>query len=141
MGSVDRDYRCPWCGRIGNGGYVPDGLDYPICTFGEFACLWRREDLPEFRKNQLKCILQGHPVLVGCQDVLFLVSEFIGPSVSKPQTSDKKCFLRRPVIVPASVGRASRRLDRNRDLFLIEEDAVPFRAICQPQATNTDIFR
>ena len=38
MGSVSDDYRCPWCGRIGNGGYA---LDYPICTGGDFACLSR----------------------------------------------------------------------------------------------------
>ena len=32
MGSVDDDYKCPWCGRVGNGGYAHDGAGYPICT-------------------------------------------------------------------------------------------------------------
>ena len=41
MGSVSDDYRCPWCGRIGNGGYALDSVGYPICTGGAFACLWR----------------------------------------------------------------------------------------------------
>ena len=32
MGSVNNDYQCPWCGRVGNGGYALDGVGYPICT-------------------------------------------------------------------------------------------------------------
>ena len=40
MGSVGDDYRCPLCGRIGNGGYVLDGVGYPICTDGDHSCLW-----------------------------------------------------------------------------------------------------
>ena len=40
MGSVGEDYRCPWCGREGAGGYAPDGIDYPICTEGQYSCLW-----------------------------------------------------------------------------------------------------
>ena len=41
MGSVSDDYKCPWCGRVGNGGYVIDGVtDYPICTEGWHSCVW-----------------------------------------------------------------------------------------------------
>ena len=39
MGSVPDDYACPWCGRLGNGGYAPDGVGYPICTQGRCSCL------------------------------------------------------------------------------------------------------
>ena len=39
MGSVGEDYRCPWCGRKGAREYAPDGLNYPICTEGQYACL------------------------------------------------------------------------------------------------------
>ena len=42
MGSVGDDYRCPLCGRVGNGGYHADGgPNYPVCTGGDYACLWR----------------------------------------------------------------------------------------------------
>ena len=40
MGSVGADYKCPWCGRVGNGGYAPDAVGYPICTLGAHSCLW-----------------------------------------------------------------------------------------------------
>ena len=40
MGSVSDSYRCPLCGRTGNGGYHVDGLGIgPICTDGDYACL------------------------------------------------------------------------------------------------------
>ena len=42
MGSVGEDYRCPLCGREGAGGYAPDGLNYPICTEGQYSCLWHK---------------------------------------------------------------------------------------------------
>ena len=33
MGSVGEDYKCPLCGRVGNGGYAMDGVNVgPICT-------------------------------------------------------------------------------------------------------------
>ena len=32
MGSVGDDFKCPWCGRVGNGGHVLDPPPYPICT-------------------------------------------------------------------------------------------------------------
>ena len=40
MGSVPDDYKCPLCGRVGNGGYALDGVGFPICTEGDFSCLW-----------------------------------------------------------------------------------------------------
>ena len=41
MGSVGGDYKCPLCGRVGNGGYALDGLLCgPICTEGTYSCLW-----------------------------------------------------------------------------------------------------
>ena len=40
MGSVGYDYRCPCCGRVGNGGYAVDGIGLPICTEGDYSCLW-----------------------------------------------------------------------------------------------------
>ena len=40
MGSVGDDYKCPLCGRVGNGGYALDGLLCgPICTEGTYSCL------------------------------------------------------------------------------------------------------
>ena len=38
MGSVGDNYKCPWCGRNGKGGYAVDGIGYPLCTDGEHAC-------------------------------------------------------------------------------------------------------
>jgi hypothetical protein len=32
MGSVSDAFRCPWCGRRGNGGYADDSLGYPVCV-------------------------------------------------------------------------------------------------------------
>ena len=38
MGSVAENYKCPLCGRVGNGGYDVDGLSIgPICTGAKFA--------------------------------------------------------------------------------------------------------
>ena len=43
MGSVGDDYRCPTCGRVGNGGYVLDwGPPFAVCTNGPHSCLWYR---------------------------------------------------------------------------------------------------
>ena len=62
MGSVPDDYACPWCGRLGNGGYAPDGVGYPICTQGRFSCLWLScrgrgiGTMQEFRRHQLRII-------------------------------------------------------------------------------------
>ena len=65
MGSVGEDYRCPCCGRVGNGGYVMDGYcDFPVCTEGEHSCLERlyeglARDAPDILKQALECILRG----------------------------------------------------------------------------------
>ncbi len=82
MGSVGDDYKCPWCGRIGNGGYAADGIGYPICTEGDHDCLsafLRGEDLAYFRSQQLKWIIGTfHPVLT--PDLLVLIARLIGPA-------------------------------------------------------------
>ena len=39
MGSVGKKYRCPLCGRTGNGGYSPDWIGFPVCTEGSWNCL------------------------------------------------------------------------------------------------------
>ena len=68
MGSVDRTYRCPWCGRVGAGGYATDSVAYPICTDARgangrlVACLqWALRpylwDLVDFRLSQLLCLV------------------------------------------------------------------------------------
>ena len=44
MGSVGKYYKCPLCGRVGNGGYALDGVSEsigPICTGGPWSCLWQ----------------------------------------------------------------------------------------------------
>ena len=62
MGSVSENYVCPWCGRRGNGGYAPDVAGYPICTGGEFSCLWFSyqdrgiSTVQEIRRHQLRTI-------------------------------------------------------------------------------------
>jgi len=33
-GSVPDNYKCPLCGRDGNGGYALDGVDFPISEKG-----------------------------------------------------------------------------------------------------------
>ena len=68
MGSVGEGYRCPWCGRTGAGGYALDGswqegFSVPICTEGDYSCLWfsfeaRGLNLPQFRVRQLEAIFQ-----------------------------------------------------------------------------------
>ena len=64
MGSVGRDYQCPWCGRVGHGGYAPDPLFYPICTDGPHNCLDRFcaasvSGATDMRTKQLKVIFHG----------------------------------------------------------------------------------
>ena len=47
MGSVGDHYKCPLCGRVGNGGYVIDGINVgPICTADQAvkSCLDRITD-------------------------------------------------------------------------------------------------
>ena len=62
MGSVSDDYKCPWCGRTGNGGYAPDGINYPICTGGDYSCLWyqameQQLDREQFQKRAFEVVL------------------------------------------------------------------------------------
>ena len=62
------DFRCPWCGRQGDGGYSPDDIGYPVCSSGPFSCLWgayasRGLDLPGFRLCQLRSIFCIRPGL------------------------------------------------------------------------------
>jgi hypothetical protein len=62
MGSVGPAFRCPWCGRIGNGGYAADWIGYPICTEGDRSCLWHFHmalgfGLSDMRHHQLTVVL------------------------------------------------------------------------------------
>ena len=53
MGSVPDDYKCPLCGRVGNGGYCLDGVGFPICTEGDFSCLWFQIQHHGFQPEQI----------------------------------------------------------------------------------------
>ena len=86
MGSVADDYLCPWCGRRGNGGYAMDGVDAgPICTDGNYSCLWFKAvqglDLKEVRELQLRTILLrlSPGDFFVAQGVIEKVAAFIGP--------------------------------------------------------------
>ena len=64
MGSVPDNFQCPWCGRIGNGGYAPDSIGYPICCGGEHSCAGYQVsqlqlNLEGFRVRQLQTIFRG----------------------------------------------------------------------------------
>ena len=64
MGTVSRDHRCPWCGRIGAGGYAPDAVAPDIiCVNGPHNCLDKMVDLDVdramFRERQLHGIAQA----------------------------------------------------------------------------------
>ena len=81
MGSVGDDFMCPWCGRVGAGGYTIDGIKYPLCTDGAHSCLNAAsggQDLKAFRARQLAWINRNHPVLTG--EVLQRVASFLGPA-------------------------------------------------------------
>ena len=86
MGSVGDDYVCPWCGRRGNGGYAHDHIRYPICTEGNYSCLWnvfihrKIQSLEEFRTQQLMAIFPAS----SCKwrDTLVHVAKFLaGPPI------------------------------------------------------------
>ena len=81
MGSVGDDYMCPWCGRVGAGGYAMDGINYPICTDGAHSCLNAAcggQDLKAFRARQLAVIFgRPHPVLT--PDALREIASCLGP--------------------------------------------------------------
>ena len=62
MGSVGPNYKCPLCGRMGNGGYAVETFPFPICTEGDFSCLWfqlveRRREPRDIIANALGRIL------------------------------------------------------------------------------------
>jgi hypothetical protein len=59
MGSVGEDYVCPWCGRMGAGGYAPDPLGYPICTEPPHACLdhWLKNGV-DSKQEYDECVLR-----------------------------------------------------------------------------------
>ena len=84
MGSVGLDFRCAWCGRVGNGGYAPEDVGYPICTDGPVSCLFFQMDIRrmwalEFRTAQLSAIpgsaRRGHPL----DAVLPHIAQFLVP--------------------------------------------------------------
>ena len=84
MGSVGADYRCPWCGRVGAGGYAMDPIGYPICVEGPFSCVWwqvvhRQLDAETFRAQQLGGIL-GRDVALRIPDLALLrIAAFLTP--------------------------------------------------------------
>ena len=62
MGSVGPNYKCPWCGRVDNGGYAMDGIDIAICTEGDYSCLGYQvfnQDLDrcQFQKRALEVVI------------------------------------------------------------------------------------
>ena len=63
MGSVGDDYRCPLCGRIGNGPYALDtrwiGVGYPICTEGDHSCLQQIMDEHRTPNDIISLAIQG----------------------------------------------------------------------------------
>ena len=81
MGSVEDDYMCPWCGRRGNGGYAHDGIGYPICTEGDYSCLWnvfihrQIQSLEDFRTQQLMAIFPASSFR--WRDALVHVAKFL----------------------------------------------------------------
>ena len=61
MGSVGRNYRCPICGRTGNGGYAFDHVGYPTCSI----CNFRQDGfaygaLPEELIAKQLIVIAGH---------------------------------------------------------------------------------
>ena len=65
MGSFPANWRCPLCGRVGNGGYVIDGFPRATCTDGDYSCLWfqvsdRGLTAGQIYSNALEAVLQQH---------------------------------------------------------------------------------
>ena len=88
MGSVSGDYKCPLCGRKGNGGYALDGLLCgPICTEGNYSCLrFQLCDQPYHRSAEdivgtalYKLVKEKLPKEVCTNVVLFLKGELTAP--------------------------------------------------------------
>ena len=77
MGSVSDNYRCPTCGRTGNGGYVLDGMRFPVCNGGDNSCLGKLMDEDAFSARDiifqaLSQILRPWPT-----EVVWAVSKFL----------------------------------------------------------------
>ena len=84
MGTVSRDHRCPWCGRVGAGGYAPDAL-FPatdlICTTGPQNCMDKMMDLDVdramFRERQLHAIAQAQVPLLRVPGIALCIAGFL----------------------------------------------------------------
>ena len=91
MGSVDVDYTCPWCGRVGNGGYAPDWVGYPICTEGRFSCLWLAcqergiDTVQEFRRHQLRTIF---PTTYRYDNAISVALDVLAAFLASPPSRD-----------------------------------------------------
>ena len=91
MGSVGDSYLCPWCGRVGFGGYAMDGINYPICDWQgagwNYSCMSfqveeRGLGLEGFRVLQLQTIFQRRCAWSYIfENVLAweLIARFLGP--------------------------------------------------------------
>ena len=55
MGTLPDSTRCGWCGRCG-AGYIPDGVNVPLCTSGRldgYGCLWGDRDFEQVMSDAL----------------------------------------------------------------------------------------
>ena len=83
MGSVGQNYKCPWCGRVDNGGYTADwGPPYPICSEGAYGCLTHRleneqQDSLAVRVDRLNGLFQHPPPRAAA---LTFIAQFVVPS-------------------------------------------------------------
>ena len=82
MGSVSRDYRCPWCGRIGAGGYGPDAV-FPdvICLNGLHSCQGQMVSLgvnrATYRERQLHGIAQAQVLPFRIPGIALCMAEYL----------------------------------------------------------------
>ena len=90
MGSVGDNYRCPWCGRKGMGGYSPDRIGVPLCTEGDYSCLWftlcRRNWVEaDLKHAAVKKIFMAHKYkhpLTSADCILGSVATFLGSTAN-----------------------------------------------------------
>ena len=83
-GQRRHNHRCPWCGRIGAGGYAPDAL-FPatdlICTTGPQNCLAKMiildVDRAMFRERQLHAIAQAQVPLLRVPGIALCIAGFL----------------------------------------------------------------
>ena len=76
IGSVGDDYRCPLCGRVGNGGYAVDVIGYTICTEGPYSCLDKMPTTPiAIIANSIGVVMRNHRAMSG--RVALLVASFL----------------------------------------------------------------